>query len=163
MKGHVFIISAATLVALVVLLAGMQTGGHIPERNRPDLKQPGERAAAIARESQQITDKDTRPHQRLTTHPQTLAHYHTHHHQKKERLPKEIQTYIDEQRIPQSRLIVETGPRGQLQFDPRGQFNTVTVATLNEDGELSISEHRIEPIPAQPEAPKAINKLEKQP
>ena len=92
------------------------------------------------------------PTGRYNTQPQQHDHDHDHTHDHSLQIPVEIQAYIDKQRIPQSELQPQRNQQGNLSLDPKGQFETVSIAVLGEDGEVRITERQIQPL-AEPQKP----------
>lgn len=121
--------------------------------------QPQQQVQPQAAMTQSIKTDDTKPiarpslstsapSGRYNTQPQ--QHDHTHDHSLQ--IPVEIQAYIDKQRIPQSELQPQRNQQGNLSLDPKGQFETVSIAVLGEDGEVRITERQIQPL-AEPQKP----------
>ena len=89
----------------------------------------------------------------LNTHRTTPGKYHTHaqhDHQQDEpvSIPVEIRAYIEKQRIPASELVATPNGDGSYSLNPRGQFETVSIAVLDDDGDVQIVERQIQPISA---------------
>ncbi|MCH2040261.1 MAG: hypothetical protein MK185_06465 [Saccharospirillaceae bacterium] len=87
-----------------------------------------------------------------STQPPQHHHDHPHSHDHTVKIPLEIQAYIEKQRIPQSELQPERNPQGNLSLNPKGQFETVSIAVLGEDGDVRITERQIHPL-AEPQQP----------
>ena len=89
----------------------------------------------------------------LNTHRPTPGKYHTrtkhdHQHNEPVSIPVEIQAYIEKQRIPASELVATPNGDGSYSLNPQGQFETVSIAVLDEDGDVRIVERQIQPISA---------------
>jgi len=89
----------------------------------------------------------------LNTHRPTPGKYHTHaqhdhQHDEQVSIPVEIQAYIEKQRIPASELVATPNGDGSYSLNPRGQFETVSIAVLDDDGDVRIVERQIQPISA---------------
>ncbi len=80
----------------------------------------------------------------LHTHPQDERQYS---------LPPALAADIEQRRIPQSQLLLTPNRSGGYSMDAKGQYHTVIVAFIDENGQLRTEERIVYPIADQPAAP----------
>ncbi|UTW49653.1 hypothetical protein [Bacterioplanoides sp. SCSIO 12839] len=89
-------------------------------------------------------DLNTHPAENATYHTDSRQHEHSHNDQDID-IPVEINAYIEAQRIPRHQLKAVKNPNGSYSLDPQGQFETVSIAVIGEDGKVHITERQIQP------------------
>ena len=76
-------------------------------------------------------------------------------------LPPALAADIEQRRIPQSHLLLTPNRNGGYSMDAKGQYHTVVVAFIDENGQLRTEERIVYPLtdqpPAIPAAPPASN------
>jgi len=76
-------------------------------------------------------------------------------------LPPALAADIEQRRIPQSQLLLTPNRNGGYSMDAKGQYHTVVVAFIDENGQLRTEERIVYPLtdqpPAIPAAPPAAN------
>lgn len=77
----------------------------------------------------------------LHTHPQDEGQYS---------LPPALAADIERRRIPQSQLLLTPNRSGGYSMDAKGQYHTVIVAFIDENGQLRTEERIVYPIADQP-------------
>lgn len=77
----------------------------------------------------------------LHTHPQDEGQYS---------LPPALAADIEQRRIPQSQLLLTPNRSGGYSMDAKGQYHTVIVAFIDENGQLRTEERIVYPIADEP-------------
>lgn len=151
------ILLALASAAAVVIMIGIQARQQlvVPEPDRVSTTtQPSADAPATtntdgsALPQAPIATPDQAENKRGKYHTLNRPAKHDHDHSHQVKLPVEIRAYIEKQRIPQQQLQPTQHSDGRLSLDPKGQFETVSIAVIGDDGELTITERQIQPIQA---------------
>lgn len=157
-KSKLLLLSLTASVALVAMIAGVNSAkDRVVIETQPSeaISKAVTPATATTPSNIQTTPQATatpihKPE--LNTHPAENAKYHTHrhdhghsHNDQNIKIPVEINAYIEAQRIPRHQLKAVKHPDGSYSFDPQGQFETVSIAVIGEDGKVRITERQIQP------------------
>ncbi|TNC93075.1 MAG: hypothetical protein CSH36_01250 [Thalassolituus sp.] len=127
------IIPAALIIALVSV-------GIVLMRNTPEVVHVATPSAGDS----------TPPPQPAPTTPTMLTHddhdHAGHAHKEVEALPPELQAYLKDQRLPAARLPVTYHGNGRATVYTEGQWSTVVMAVIDENGTHRTVERRIDPV-----------------
>lgn len=81
------------------------------------------------------------------------AGLHTHSHDDEHiPLPAELAADIERRRIPQSQLVLTPNSAGGYSMNAKGQYHTVVVAFIDDNGQLRTEERIVYPLADQPPA-----------
>ena len=157
-KTHVVIMLSFVGVAAVSLLAGIGSRQQLVTVETPTT--PSSADLAAQQNTKTTTAPSTVAAPKAISRPalstkapagqyqtqQRPVHDNQHRHEQQIKLPVEIRAYIEQQRIPRSQLAIQPDSNGILTLDTKGQYETVSIATLDDNGDVIITERQIQPI-----------------
>lgn len=155
-KSKLLLLGLTSSVALIALITGVNSAkDRVVIEAQPSTAISKAVTPATAPSNIQTTPQAVSTHihtPELNTHPAENATYHTnsrqHEHSHNDQdieIPVEINAYIEAQRIPRHQLKAVKNPNGSYSLDPQGQFETVSIAVIGEDGKVHITERQIQP------------------
>lgn len=155
-KSKLLLLGLTSSVALIALITGVNSAkDRVVIEAQPSTAISKAVTPATAPSNIQTTlqaepahihtpELNTHPAENATYHTNSRQHEHSHNDQDIE-IPVEINAYIEAQRIPRHQLKAVKNPNGSYSLDPQGQFETVSIAVIGEDGKVHITERQIQP------------------
>ncbi|WP_419810288.1 hypothetical protein [Bacterioplanoides sp.] len=154
-KSKILLCCLIILAALFALVTGVNSAKKLVIIDEP---QPAQNKATATHSTstsavspQQPSNSYVHP-PKLDTHSKNPGEYHTqqrhHDHDHSDQsiqIPVEINAYIESKRIPKQQLKPVKNPDGSYSLNPQGQFETVSIAVIGEDGKVHITERQIQP------------------
>jgi hypothetical protein len=132
------------LIALAAVIYFLSPGSQVQVAKKQQTIE-----TAQPEQAKNTQTKDTPPQnsQTQSTSPLNPSHDHEEHNANdKVEIPQYIKDSLDAKRIPASDLVEKKHADGSSSIDFKGQYQHVPVAVIGEDGKVTITETRIEPI-----------------
>ncbi|MCD8523716.1 MAG: hypothetical protein LRY66_11260 [Saccharospirillaceae bacterium] len=128
----------------------VEVSGRLPAERVPD-NHPDSTAHTTTSQTTSAAQATPMTQPDLTLNAKTGLHTHSHDDEHIP-LPAALAADIERRRIPQSQLVLTPNSAGGYSMNAKGQYHTVVVAFIDDNGQLRTEERIVYPLADQPPA-----------